>query len=121
MINLILFNRFLNILKKLILEAEVDQELIEDIFRYYRHLGDSLKDPLVAVRSSATAEDLPGASFAGQQETFLNVHGEANLLLKIKEAWASLFEPRAIFYRHEQKFDHFLIIYSCFDQLFILK
>jgi len=62
--------------------------------------------PIVAVRSSATAEDLPGASFAGQQETFLNVRGEAHLLIKIKECFASLFTERAIYYRHEQKFDH---------------
>ncbi len=96
-------------IKKLIIDAEIDQDLIDEIFRSYRRLGDTLKDPLVAVRSSATAEDLPGASFAGQQETYLNVHGEANLLLKVKHAWASLFEPRAIFYRHEQKFDHFRV------------
>ncbi len=65
-----------------------------------------IKNPLVAVRSSATAEDLPTASFAGQQATFLNVSGEVNVVRKVKEAWASLFTPRAIFYREEQKFDH---------------
>jgi len=64
---------------------------------------------LVAVRSSATAEDLPTASFAGQQETYLNVKGDANLLMKIKMVWASLFDPRAIYYRHEQNFDHFQV------------
>lgn len=96
-------------IKKLIREAQVDEELVNEIFKAYRHLGGSLTDTLVAVRSSATAEDLPGASFAGQQETFLNVQGEAHLLQKIREAWASLFEPRAIFYRHEQKFDHFRV------------
>jgi len=69
-------------------------------------LGSALKYPFVAVRSSATAEDLPTASFAGQQETYLNVSGEANVVGKVKEAWASLFTPRAIFYRQEQKFDH---------------
>ncbi|VVA44111.1 putative phosphoenolpyruvate synthase [Candidatus Roizmanbacteria bacterium] len=62
--------------------------------------------PLVAVRSSATAEDLPTASFAGQQDTYLNVKGEAYLLKKVKECYASLFTQRAIYYRHEQKFDH---------------
>jgi pyruvate,water dikinase len=64
------------------------------------------KTPLVAVRSSATAEDLPTASFAGQQDTYLNVKGEAYLLKKVKECYASLFTQRAIYYRHEQKFDH---------------
>jgi len=64
------------------------------------------KTPLVAVRSSATAEDLPTASFAGQQDTYLNVRGEAYLLKKVKECYASLFTQRAIYYRHEQKFDH---------------
>lgn len=65
--------------------------------------------PLVAVRSSATAEDLPDASFAGQQETYLNVKGETNLLRKVRECWASLFTERAIFYRKEKKFDDFKV------------
>src|SRR3989338_7968720 len=64
-------------------------------------------DPLyVAVRSSATAEDLPEASFAGQQETYLNVHGDSVLLHKVRDAWASLFTERAIYYRYANKFDH---------------
>ena len=66
-------------------------------------------NPWVAVRSSATAEDLPQASFAGQQETYLNVRGDASLLVHIRLAWASLFEPRAIYYRVQQKFDHFKV------------
>ncbi|MBS3055645.1 MAG: phosphoenolpyruvate synthase, partial [Candidatus Aenigmarchaeota archaeon] len=57
---------------------------------------------LVAVRSSATAEDLPTASFAGQQATFLNIKGVKNYLDSVRKAWASLFEPRAIFYRNKQ-------------------
>jgi pyruvate,water dikinase len=65
--------------------------------------------PTVAVRSSATAEDLPGASFAGQQETYLNVKGEDQLLRKVKECWASLFTERAIYYRNSQGFDHFKV------------
>jgi len=96
-------------IKKLIINADFSHELKDIIFEYYEKLGGILEDALVAVRSSATAEDLPTASFAGQQETFLNVKGEANLIIKIKEAWASLFEPRAIFYRHENHFDHFKI------------
>lgn len=96
-------------IKKYIMEGELSNELVQDIFRAYEKLSGTLKNALVAVRSSATAEDLPGASFAGQQETFLNVQGEANVILKVKEAWASLFNARAIFYRHEQHFDHFRI------------
>ena len=68
-------------------------------------LGGMFSDALVAIRSSATSEDSKTASFAGQQETYLNVKGEANVIAKIKEGWASLFEPRAIFYRHENKLD----------------
>ena len=66
----------------------------------------SLKDAFVAVRSSATAEDLPDASFAGQQETYLNVKGQDELLEKVVDCWSSLFTPRAIFYRNEKGFAH---------------
>ena len=95
--------------KKLIVSGDVPEEIVKEIFGAYRKLGGSVSDALVAVRSSATAEDLPGASFAGQQETYLNVQGEANLLLKVKHAWASLFEARAIYYRHEKNFNHFRV------------
>ncbi|MCS7093412.1 MAG: phosphoenolpyruvate synthase [Patescibacteria group bacterium] len=64
------------------------------------------KLPLVAIRSSATAEDLPSASFAGQQETYLNVRGENHLLKRVKDCFASLFTERAIYYRHHHGFDH---------------
>src|SRR5260221_312446 len=96
-------------IKKEILSGKMSQELVAEIFDAYKRLSGVLKDALVAVRSSATAEDLPNASFAGQQETYLNVEGDANVVIKIKEAWASLFGARAIFYRHEQKFDHFTV------------
>ncbi len=66
----------------------------------------ALKDTFVAVRSSATAEDLPDASFAGQQETFLNVKGPDELIEKVIKCWSSLFTPRAIFYRNEKGFPH---------------
>lgn len=96
-------------IKKIIIQGTMSKELVSEIFSAYQKLGGVFSDALVAVRSSATAEDLPDASFAGQQETYLNIKGEANLLLKIKEAWASLFGARAIFYRHEKHFDHFKI------------
>ncbi|MBI4084747.1 MAG: phosphoenolpyruvate synthase [Candidatus Levybacteria bacterium] len=97
------------LIKSVIMKGTMSEELIEEIFNAYKRLGGVLDEALVAVRSSATAEDLPSASFAGQQETFLNVKGEANLLIKIKQAWASLFEARAIFYRQEKHFDHFKV------------
>ncbi|MDO8689305.1 MAG: phosphoenolpyruvate synthase, partial [Dehalococcoidia bacterium] len=68
----------------------------------YRKLGGGM----VAVRSSATAEDVPEASFAGQQSTYLNIEGEDEVVKAVQRCWASLFEPRAIFYRHENRFEH---------------
>jgi len=90
-------------------KGKVSQKLTQKIFNFYEEMGSRLKHPLVAVRSSATAEDLPDASFAGQQETYLNVKGEANLVNKVRDCWASLFTPRAIFYREQKKFDHFKV------------
>ena len=96
--------------REAILKKTLPQDLQEVIIESYKKLGEKYgKNNDVAVRSSATAEDLPGASFAGQQETFLNVRGDSNLILKIRECWASLFTERAIFYRHENKYDHFRV------------
>ncbi|ELY59041.1 phosphoenolpyruvate synthase [Natronolimnohabitans innermongolicus] len=89
--------------QNLILETPFPDDLREEILESYREVGDG--EAFVAVRSSATAEDLPDASFAGQQETFLNVT-EENLLNRVRECWASLFTQRAIYYRQEQGFDH---------------
>ncbi|ELY89156.1 phosphoenolpyruvate synthase [Natrialba hulunbeirensis JCM 10989] len=89
--------------QELILETPFPDELREEILESYREVGNG--EAFVAVRSSATAEDLPDASFAGQQETFLNVT-EENLLERVRECWASLFTQRAIYYRQEQGFDH---------------
>ena len=88
-------------IKKAIANAPMPQHIADEIREAYRELGG-----LVAVRSSATAEDLPEASFAGQQRTFLNVEGEEEVVAAVQECWASLFEPRAIFYRHEQGLEH---------------
>src|SRR3989344_1243074 len=93
-------------IKKIISDSPVPQELASEIVKNYRKLGGSINEPLVAVRSSATTEDLKSASFAGQQETFLNVQGDAVLIEKVKEAWASLYGARAIFYRHSQGFEN---------------
>lgn len=93
-------------IKKLILQGNMSEQLAGTITSAYETLGAG-RDVLVAVRSSATAEDLPTASFAGQQETFLNVTGKAQVLHNVKRSWASLFDARAIFYRHESQYDHF--------------
>ena len=93
----------------LIVETEFPEDVRTEILEAYRSIGvsdgDEQTEPFVAVRSSATAEDLPDASFAGQQETFLNIQ-EDGLLERIRECWASLFTQRAIYYRQKQGFDH---------------
>jgi pyruvate,water dikinase len=99
--------------RQLILGAEFPADLKKEIISAFAQLGQKLKlsanDLDVAVRSSATAEDLPDASFAGQQESYLNIRGDAALLQAIKEAFSSLFTNRAISYRVDQKFDHFAV------------
>lgn len=118
-------------IRELILKAKIPKEIVEEIFNAYHliisyekqyltkrysfvkdviyRLKSIFKNPYVAVRSSATAEDLPDASFAGQQETYLNIHGESNLILAVKKCWASLFTDRAIYYRKQMNFDHFKV------------
>lgn len=97
--------------RNLILSCHLPEELEQEIMKYYHELSREFKTTNVdvAVRSSATAEDLPDASFAGQQETYLNIKGETELLLAVKKCIASLFTDRAIAYRVEKKFDHFKI------------
>lgn len=91
-------------IKQLLLHGTFPEGVSKAILAAYETLGEK-HEILVAVRSSATAEDLPTASFAGQQETFLNVRGKAQVLQHVKQAWASLFDARALFYRHENRFD----------------
>ncbi len=90
-------------IQKMVLHGNIPQEVGIQTTKAYKKLSGFLKNAQVAVRSSATAEDLPGMSFAGQQATFLNIKGEANLLNSVRECWASLFTPRAIFYRAQNK------------------
>jgi len=99
--------------------AEMPADLAQAIREQYRQLATELGEtqPAVAVRSSATAEDLPGASFAGQQETFLNVTGEDELLEAVKGCYASLFTDRAITYRIDRGFDHAAVKLACVVQL----
>jgi pyruvate,water dikinase len=100
-------------IRELIKNTPLPPELQEDIRKNYREMEKRYgKNCDVAVRSSATAEDLPDASFAGQQETYLNVRGENELLQKIRDCFASLFTNRAISYRVDKGFDHFSVYLS---------
>ncbi|NPB06247.1 MAG: pyruvate, water dikinase [Aquificae bacterium] len=98
-------------IRELIKGGEFPPDLEEKIKEYYRKLSEKYGTHAVdvAVRSSATAEDLPEASFAGQQETYLNVVGAENVLVAIKNCFASLFTDRAIVYREKFGFDHFKV------------
>ncbi len=97
-----------------IVGSRLPPELEEEIKKAYKRLGTRLgiQNPYVAVRSSATAEDLPGASFAGQQDTYLNVEGESDLIKKTKLCIASLFTNRSISYRVDKGFDHLKVALS---------
>jgi len=91
-------------IKQMIISAAVSDDTAGAIKRFYRELVQNAF-PYVAVRSSATAEDLPEASFAGQQESFLNINGEDNVVEAVRRCWASLWDARAIYYRDRQGFD----------------
>ncbi|HXX55473.1 MAG TPA: phosphoenolpyruvate synthase, partial [Methanoregula sp.] len=92
-----------DVAKAMVMKAKMPPALRDEIRGAYRRMS---KDELiVAVRSSATAEDLPDASFAGQQETYLNIKGEAALVNSVQKCWASLYGARAIYYRAKQGFD----------------
>ncbi len=96
--------------RSLIKKNGMPSELSDEIIAAYRKLAEEFgEEPDVAVRSSATAEDLPDASFAGQQESFLNIRGEVELLDACLNCFASLFTDRAISYREDQNFDHMLV------------
>ncbi len=96
--------------RELIKNAEFPEDLKQEIIKAYKKLCKEYgKRTDVAVRSSATAEDLPDASFAGQQETYLNIKGDHDLIAACKKCFASLFTNRAISYRVDKKFDHFSI------------
>ncbi len=105
-------------IQNMIIDGEVPPEIEEEIKTNYQKLCDMRADEevYVAVRSSATAEDLPGASFAGQQSTFLNVHGQDGTVKAVKDCWASLFTARAIFYRVQNGFDHMKVGLSAIVQ-----
>jgi pyruvate,water dikinase len=95
-------------IREMILKAKIPADIERDIIKAYRELSQEfgVKKTDVAVRSSATAEDLPSASFAGQQETYLNISGEKAVLEAVRKCFASLFTDRAISYRTDKGFDH---------------
>ncbi|MFH1896465.1 MAG: phosphoenolpyruvate synthase [bacterium] len=92
-------------IKRAILAGKMPKDTAKLIITAYQKLSGT-HDQKVAVRSSATAEDLPEASFAGQQSTFVNIKGRKDVVSAVQKCWASLFEPRAIFYRADKGFDH---------------
>src|SRR5690606_32244666 len=93
--------------REAILATELPSAFADEIVTAYRRLEEQYGPSCdVAVRSSATAEDLPEASFAGQQETYLNIHGASMLLDAVRRCFASLFTDRAIVYRAHRGFDH---------------
>jgi pyruvate,water dikinase len=99
--------------REIVYGAGLPADLAAEILAGYRALQDEYgEDVRLAVRSSATAEDLPTASFAGQQDTFLNVHGEESLLDACRRCFASLFTDRSIHYRIDQGFDHYKVALS---------
>lgn len=99
-------------IRQWIVETPLTAELEKEIRAAFAELSNGNPDIAVAVRSSATAEDLPDASFAGQQETFLNIRGIDNVLIAIKEVFASLYNDRAISYRVHQNFAHDVVALS---------
>ena len=103
-------------IREMIVAATLPQDFQDEILRAYRELSEKCNHPkgdlVVAIRSSATAEDLPNASFAGQQATFLNIKGENHVLESVKECIASLFTDRAIVYRVTNGFDHMKVALS---------
>ena len=93
-------------IQKMVINGQIPADVCKEIILAYKKLSGTFRHALVAVRSSATAEDAGTTSFAGQHASFLNIEGEANLLVSVKECWASLFTPRSIYYRVENKIKH---------------
>ncbi len=106
-------------IRRMIESAPMPRDLEQVIVDGYEKLAahEKVRNPFVAIRSSATAEDLPDASFAGQQETYLNVSGAKEVVGKVRECYASLFTDRAIFYRVQKGFDHVDVALSAIVQM----
>lgn len=108
-------------IRQMICDADMPADLADAIRTSYEELGKKVgeENPFVAVRSSATAEDLPDASFAGQQDTYLNVRGADLIIQKVKECYASTFTERATYYRVKQGFDHMAVALSAAIQMMV--
>lgn len=110
-------------IRQAIMASPMPADLAEAIAESYHQLADRAgeAEPFVAVRSSATAEDLPDASFAGQQDTYLNVRGSAEIIDKVKECYASTFTDRAVYYRVKKEFDHLDVALSAVIQMMVFS
>ncbi len=110
-------------IRQTIVQAEMPAVLAEAIREAYEELGkrEEIENPFVAVRSSATAEDLPDASFAGQQDTYLNVQGADVVIQRVKECYASTFTDRATYYRVKTGFDHMQVALSAAVQMMVFS
>ncbi|MBL3532032.1 phosphoenolpyruvate synthase [Companilactobacillus zhachilii] len=110
-------------IRDVIVGAKFPDDLAADIRKAYADLADKMgqKDPFVAIRSSATAEDLPDASFAGQQESYLNVKGGDDVVLSVKKCYASLFTARATYYRNKQHFPYDKVALSAAVQMMVFS
>lgn len=108
-------------LRETMMAEEMPNDLKKSIADAYAELAKKVNEetPFVAVRSSATAEDLPDASFAGQQDTYLNVQGADSIIEKVKECYASCFTDRAVYYREKQGFDHIEVALSAVIQMMV--
>lgn len=110
-------------IRNLIVNATMPDDLAQDIKTAYADLADKMgqKDPFVAIRSSATAEDLPDASFAGQQESYLNIKGADDVTDRVQECYSSLFTDRATYYRHKQNFPYEKVALSAAIQMMVFS
>ncbi|MFC6322629.1 phosphoenolpyruvate synthase [Companilactobacillus baiquanensis] len=110
-------------IRDLIVGAKMPDDLANDIKKAYADLSEKMgqDDPFVAIRSSATAEDLPDASFAGQQESYLNIKGADDVVNRVQECYASLFTARATYYRHKQQFPYEKVALSAAVQMMVFS
>jgi pyruvate,water dikinase len=110
-------------IREAIIAAPMPEDLVNALNEAYQELAGRVGEdaPFVAVRSSATAEDLPDASFAGQQDTYLNVRGPLEVAEKVKECYASTFTDRAVYYRVKKNFDHLDVALSAVVQMMVFS
>ncbi|MDF8374694.1 phosphoenolpyruvate synthase [Weissella paramesenteroides] len=110
-------------IRQIIIDSDMPTDLVDEIQQAYAELAEKVGEaqPFVAIRSSATAEDLPDASFAGQQESYLNIQGADDVVQKIKECFASLYTERATYYRHKQNFPHDQVALSATIQMMVFS